>query len=41
MLASLWIVLFEFDLAGNKLFVLARVVHLSGAFVLELYQLIL
>ncbi len=40
-LATLWIVLLEFDLAGHKFLVLASPIHLSGAFVLELYEEIL
>jgi hypothetical protein len=41
MLTRLRIVLLEFDLAGDKLLVLASPIHLSGAFVLELYEEIL
>lgn len=41
MLSSLRIVLLKFDLASDKLFVLARPIHLSGALILELYEKIL
>ena len=40
-LAGLRVVLLELDLAGDKLLVLARPVHLSGTFCLQLYELIL
>lgn len=40
-LASLWVVLLELDFASDKLFVLACPIHLSGAFILELYEKIL
>lgn len=39
--SGFWIVLLEFDLAGHKFLVLASPIHLSGAFVLELYEEIL
>ncbi len=41
MLAGFWIVLFKFNLTSDELLVLARPVHLSGAFVFKLYELIL
>lgn len=41
MLAGLRIVLLEFDLARDELFVLARPVHVSGGFVAKLDEAIL
>jgi hypothetical protein len=40
-LSGFGIVLFELDLAGDQLLVLAGPVHLSGAFVFKLYELVL
>ena len=41
MLAGLRIVLLEFDLARDELFVLARPIHVSGGFVAKLDEAIL
>ena len=40
-LARLWIILFELDLARHELPVFARPVHLSGTFRFKLYELVL